>query len=359
MGESMMGRMAVLTRWAGLLLICALPLWVACSRPATVVMPLGPVFTAAQTAGLEPVLTIADRTVYAPELRFWLNYMIRFHQEQRGVQSVADLNAPYNGGTLKQYFLDSATQYICEHRAVELQAQQLNVTLGAAALAQLAAARASSLKVYGSEAEYRRMVETMYVSEPVFDYLSRMDLLGKAVFARLHGAAGEQCDDACVARAVAQEDFIAVKYVFRAAKDAQGRTVPAAQRQQVLTQVLRQLQASAQPSRQFDQLIADYSEDRELSGYPQGRLYAKGSRSAAFEQAARQLQPGDISSVVESDEGSYLILRLPVTPQMVVDPAGNSLRYWVAYQRQYRQQVKDWCAALPVRKQPAYARMLP
>ena len=60
---------------------------------------------------------------------------------------------------------------------------------------------------------------------------------------------------------------------------------------------------------------------------------------------------------MSADDGDYIILRLPIAPDMTADDAGNGLRYWAAYQHLYKKQISEWCAALLVQYREAYRHL--
>jgi hypothetical protein len=306
------------------------------------------------------ILTFGASPVYAAEFRYWLGYLEKYHQASHGDET-ADGRATWNGLPLRDYLLASATEQLCNDRAVTAKAAELGIHLSDVQEAALQAEQQQNLRIYGSESEYQRIVASMYVSQAVFDHLRRMKLLGDNLFERLYGARGEQCSAECVSAYVEPEHFMAAQYIFKARKDRTGQALSAAQLKQndrLLRNILRQLDASKDSAALFAQLMHAHSDDPSLANYPDGRLFASGSKSPTFEQTYQQLTEHQYSRIVHDSDGDYLILRLPIFPDMVADTEGHTLRYWAAYQYQFRNQVSNWCAQLPIRYEAAYYRML-
>ena len=349
---------------------CELGLWVllaalvlsACNKMTdTAEMPGATTATVAvmpiqqpQRVGEEPmVLRVAGEPVYATELRFWLNYMEKYYRESHGIAAIADWNVEQNGRPLRNFLRDSALSYICNNRAIETQARALGVKLSMQSAQEIDEQRAQNMRIYGGVSEYRRIVNRMYLSEGVFDYVTQMDYLSRELFAHLYGAQGEQCSDQCVSAYVQQQDFMAVRYIFLAnPKGARGGAVK--QQRQTLEKLLAQLKVSARPRELFGKLLTQYNQDDAMNGYPDGRLISTSAKSEAFVKAYRQLKYYQYSEIVADDQGLYLIMRMPILPGMNADAAGHSLRYWAAYQYLFKTQVSQWCAALPMEYLTAY-----
>lgn len=314
----------------------------------------------AHDPGDRRMLSIDGSPVYWPELRFWILYIGRYYEKSRGIDHISDWTTEQNGVPLRDFLLSTAVDYARKDRAIELKAAELGVALSDADRQSIEDTRRRNLKIYGSQSEYQHIVESMYGSEALFDYLTTMDLVGNALFSRLYGADGEHCDDTCVASYVQQQHLIAARFIFRSNRDAQGQLLSAElrRRNHTLLQRLRgELQSSRTPAMLFQQFVAQYGQDTALSNETDGELFAPSSKDSAFAQACLALPANHISGVVATAQGEYLILRLPVSSQMQMNDTGHSLRYWVAYESQFKPQVAAWTRTQQIVYDAAYAQI--
>lgn len=124
---------------------------------------------------------------------------------------------------------------------------------------------------------------------------------------------------------VSDNGIFGVKHILLLTTDKEveqedGTTLSASQynaQQKALAQeLLAQLQASDDMESLFDLLMNEYSEDTGLSAYPDGYVYDNTTSLVdGFREATLELEPGQLSGVVETDYGYHILLRLPVDPE--------------------------------------------
>lgn len=302
------------------------------------------------------ILTVNAAPVHWPEFHFWLNYIGKYYKAALGIEEITDWNAQQNEMSLEDFFLATAVGYACKDRAIEAKAKELGIELAPQDLAEIEEKRTSNIRIYGSVSEYRRIVASMYMSEEVFNYLTEIDYLGNDLFTHFYGENGEKFTDREVSAYVEEGGVKCAKYIFRSNLDTDGNPLPAekqAENTRLLEDLLGQLDASDDPPALFTELIKAYGEDEAMSRLPHGRLFASGSRGTAFETAFSKLKENKYSGIVATKEGSYIILRLPVFPDMTADSAGNTLRYRAAYER-FKKQVETWSMAMDVVYEDGY-----
>lgn len=82
-------------------------------------------------------------------------------------------------------------------------------------------------------------------------------------------------------------------------------------------ELLAEIRASEEPIKTFDTLMKENSEDPGLATNPEGYTFTAGEMVPPFEAGTRALEYGEISDLVESDFGYYIILRLdPATEEL-------------------------------------------
>lgn len=306
------------------------------------------------------ILTVDSSPVRWPEFLFWLRYIEKYYVKYHNLDKITDWNAKQNGMSLKEFFLSTAVGYASKDRGIEAKAKELGIGLTADDLAEIQKQKESNLRIYGSRSEYLIIVNRMYVSEQVFDYLTQIDYISKHLFKYLYGAKGEKCTDEDISAFVKKKGFMCAKYIFLSNTDARGNALSVEKRagnQKLLQNLLTQLDASKTPLTLFDTLITKHSNEAALMNYPDGRLIESGGIGEEFESAYWQLEEKRYSGIVESGNGNYIVLRLPIYPNMMADSAGNTLRYVTAYEHLFKNQVEAWSAKAKVKFADAYYKI--
>jgi hypothetical protein len=306
------------------------------------------------------VLKVGSRPVFWPEFRFWLNYLGNYYQKAHALSDIGDWTATQKGRELKEFFLSTATAYACNDTAIADQAEKLGIRLLDTDLAQIAKARLDGINNYGGYAEYQRIVGSMYGSEAQYEYLTKIDYLSGYLFNHLYGADGAKCTDECVAAYVAQQGFMNARYLFLSNRDASGHEISAQRRRAnraLLRHILGQLDAARAPQTMFAALSVKYGDHVTLANFPAGHLFTRDSKGPEFAAAYRGLADYEYSRIVQADEGDYIILRMPIAPDMKVGAAEHNLRYWAAYEYLYKKQITDWCGRLSIEYGDAYRQI--
>ena len=303
------------------------------------------------------MVKIDSDTVYWPEFRFWLNYISRFYKQTHQLKQIDNWNSVENGQPLTQFMLSSAINYACNDRAIEQLSSQYGIALSSEDIAEIDQQKTDTIKTYGSKFEYLRIVTRMYYAESVYDYLTRIDYLSRYLFARLYGRNGSRVTDKQIDDYVQNRQYRRAKYIFLGNTEIGGQARTEQQRQHNFDQLLtlrKQLDAADDPVTLFNQLVQQYSEDVDSISYPDGHLFLPGAMPAAFETAYEQLNNNEYSNVVRSDNGDYLILRLPITADIAVNGTQKSLRYWTAYDYLFKNRITTECRKMAIQPLQAY-----
>jgi hypothetical protein len=305
------------------------------------------------------MLAVNSSPVYWPEFHFWLNYIEKYYWNYHP-DAIANWNSEKNGMSLSDFFFSCAVGYACKDRAIEARAKELGIELSVKDLAEIEKKRKSNIEIYGSELEYLRIVSSMYVTEDVFNYLTRIDYLGDYLFKSLYGASGEKCSDEEVMTFVEKQGFGCAKYIFLSNTDADGNNLGAekqAENNRLIGDMLGRLRASAEPLTLFKELMNKYGKDMNASNYPDGRLFVSGGMGEEFESAYSKLKENEYSGLVETEQGCYIILRSPIFPDMAVDSSGSTLRYMTAYDYLFKKQIEDLGAKMEIKYEDAYYKL--
>ena len=123
----------------------------------------------------------------------------------------------------------------------------------------------------------------------------------------------------------------------------------AVEKYQLALDLREQIVVAEDPIAKFEEIAAEYSEDPGRENNPTGYIYTSGTMVEEFEMAASQLQPGEISEVVQSDYGFHIILRRDLVAALnedetkKVDIAKEYLNNLLVRKRSGSQVVYDAC----------------
>ncbi len=303
------------------------------------------------------ILTVDGDPVYWPEFLYWLRFIAGYYETQNDLEAIADWTTQINGAPLKDFFLSSAVDYAGRHRALETHAAGMGFAITGAQRQEMASIRAENVSVYGSESEYQRIIRQTYVSESVYDYLLEIGYLSQQVFAALYGDGGEKCTDADVSAYVSAKGLLSARYVFLSNTGTGTAPLSAEEKagnRDLLEDLIGRLDRSDDPIGLFADFVTQYGQDPDAAPYTDGVVFTSAAMPAEFMAAFDQLEENQWSGVVETGEGLYLIMRVPLRPDMIADQAGNTLRYRAAYEYLYEKQVNAWYADMKVEFAKAY-----
>lgn len=278
--------------------------------------------------GIDPsevVMTVAGKDISAEVYFYWIAYLCSSLEYQIGSYyyysgTYSEFVNPDDGSilwgeaftqdqTLGQYARSEAEDTILFYTAIEVLAEENNITLTDEDKATM-------------EEELAAAVEDLGGDEAFDKYLTRLGI-SRETFQRL-SSSGYLFDN--LAKLVLQEDsplYLALEdynqyatyadHILLATKDlSTGESLTQDEilaKRETAEDLLAQLQASDDVETLFSQLADEYSEDTGRTANPNGYIYAPGTMVEAFENAAAALKPGQISNIVESDYGYHIILR--------------------------------------------------
>ena len=303
-----------------------------------------------------PILVAGSATIYWPEFHFWLNYIKKYYKKYNKIDEITDWNVTQNGKSLREYFLSSAVDYTCKNRAIEAKAEEFGIKLSGVNLKEMEKNRKDNIKIYGTW-EYLRIVRRMYMSEQVYNYLMKIEYLSKQMLEFLYGENSERCSDEDIFAYVREKGFMCAKYIFLTDTDSSGNKLTPDKlsgKRIILNDILSRLNAIENPQSTFNTLIAKYSDDKSIAGYNDGRLFVPGSMDNEFENACIKLKENEFSGIVKTENGYYVIMRMPVFPDMKADLSGITLRNLAANDYLFKKQVEEWCAGMIIEYEDAY-----
>ena len=174
--------------------------------------------------------------------------------------------------------------------------------------------------------------------------------------------AGASITDEGVQEYAEANSYTTAKHILLKTIDDSGKAIAddeKAAKKQKADKIAAQLKAVTDPQQRaelFDELMAEYNEDTGENSYPHGYCFTSGSMVTEFEDACKELEPYEVSGVVESKYGYHIILRMPTQGDDLVmssDGTSQTLRQLVA-QQQLGSLVTGWVGEADVQWQPKF-----
>ncbi len=153
----------------------------------------------------------------------------------------------------------------------------------------------------GFEADLR----ANFMTEHVLRLVSSVDACETALFTKLIAEGKITSDEAKLKEAVEGDEFIRVVQIYINAENGATRDENKALADKVY--------AKAMGGADFDELIGSYSNDYSMT--KDGYYICRGYMNESFEAAAFELEVGEISSVLELEDGFHIIMRQAKDPE--------------------------------------------
>ena len=206
-------------------------------------------------------------------------------------------------------------------------------------------------------------VKSMYYMDlDLFKYFTKVQYLYNALAEKLFGADGASITDEDVQEFAEANSYTTAKHILLKTIDDSGKAIAddeKAAKKKTADKIAAQLKAVTDPQQRaelFDELMAENNEDTGENSYPHGYCFTSGSMVTEFEDACKELEPYEVSGVVESKYGYHIILRMPTQgDDLVMSSNGTSqtLRQLVA-QQQLGSLVTGWVGEADVQWQPKF-----
>lgn len=177
----------------------------------------------------------------------------------------------------------------------------------------------------GTEEDFEKVLESMYMTREVYDYVNRVSCIYTPVFNTMVGAKGEKLTDEEIANYIEAVPYITVKHIlFKTVDDArqplsEEEQTAASEKAQEVYAKLAEITDPVELVKQFDKQMKKHSQDPGLEFFPDGYTFTKGAMVKEFEDAAFALGENQMSEIVKSEMGYHIILRLPTTRDSVID----------------------------------------
>lgn len=209
-----------------------------------------------------------------------------------------------------------------------------------------------------SQEELEAALESAYITQELFEYIETVSAKYYALLESVYGVQGADCPDDEAQAFAESQGYMQVKYIL-----ISGDSEAEAEAKTEAEDVLAQLQGpqGEELEAAFDEKILVYSDDLNVAEYPNGYLFKAGAKefnAEDIETASEALGEYELSGLVETESGYYIILRIPINPDTVPYGESNSLRYLTAYDR-FDSIVSGWQKEMAVIYEDAFSQIIP
>ncbi len=241
--------------------------------------------------GKNEVFRIEDEVCTRPEI---MVYLTTVQNQYENVYGAEIWNTTLDGVTLEENVKETVLARIAQIKSMYLLAKDRGVTLDADEEGKV---RQAAEEYCGALNETE--VERMGVSQSLVEGMYREYALADKVYRQIIQDINPEISDD-------EARTITVQHIFFSTtmKDGAGNRVdyPEAQKQAVYEKASGVRELAVDGEHDFAELATQYSEDTAIT-----YSFGKGEMDAAFEEAAFNLETGEVSQVVETDSGYHII----------------------------------------------------
>lgn len=300
------------------------------------------------------------------QIEDYFNSMAAYYGMQFGwTDSIED----EEGETYAQAALESAENLMVQLRALEVFSEETGVEISEEMRAMIEAQKhsqiSSAIGEEGTEEDFYQYMETIHLSPEMYDRIVTQNFLYQESFKTLYGENAENLTDEEAMKFLEDNSYVSAAHILFMNTDKEsGEKLDEsalAEKKAELETVLAELRAIEDDTQRREAFLAkagEISEDPGTAMYPEGYTYTSGSMVPEFEDAASGLEIYEISDVVETSYGYHIIMRMPLSPDAVVEFSSTSgdprTARMLAANQEYGEKLQAKADALSLEWLPGY-----
>lgn len=275
------------------------------------------------------VATADGANITAGELMYWLvtncDNMVEYYYYYQGTDQLPWTTVigseEEENKTFSQYMVEDSANYAAMQRIVERKAKEAGISIkqeDKQAVQTSLDTLAKQLAADTDKVSVEQYLWQQAMTEELFAWNYQMDYLYQGLSDHYFGKGGErEPTEEILLSYLDTAGYYKVKHILLATVDTATREEldekTKTEQKAKAEELLAQIKTSGNDQALFDKLMKEYSEDPGLATYPEGYDFqANTTVDPAFEEAALELEPGQVSEIVEGVSGYHIILRLPM-----------------------------------------------
>lgn len=293
-------------------------------------------------ASEDVVMTVNGQEITWREYYRWLYYILSYIEDQDG--AITDWSAPCSLNrkyTVEEYAKFYARATVAQYRVIEQMAAESAVTLTEDQEQKILKKWDSYAKQYGGEDDLVDYLESIYTDKDLYLSSQRISDLYDNLFYARYGEWGKLCTDQQVAEFAAANDYVRIQYLLLKTVDEDNMLLDEQEikeKKEQIDELYSRITAAKDHVAEFEALYEQYNEDSLAEDYPEGYTRSLSSLShAEVREVLTTLPEGEVSAPVETGYGYYILYRLPLDYDSIVEYDAKSgeaytLRYVAAAQ---------------------------
>lgn len=300
----------------------------------------------------EVVLTVNGVEVTWDEYFYWMFDAASSIEAYYGtIMDWDDICAADSVSTNREFVQNYALDVLKQRCAIKTNAEDAGANLSAEDNETLQGYWDAAVESYGngSEDEFIEYISNYYLNREIYDNANAVSLYYSNNFELMYGEKGADLSDEDAMEYAIEQEMAAAKHILLLTTDDEGEALSdevIAEKRELLEGFIAEINAAEDKEAKFDELMNEYSEDTGLAYYPDGYCYTPGTMMTEFEDGVLALEEGELAQeLVETSYGYHLILRIPVTPDSVVDIDTDLTAItvrWIAAETRYDSIVSGW-----------------
>ena len=234
------------------------------------------------------------------------------------------------GDTYAEAALESVDNLMIQLGALEKFAEENGVEVSEEMRGMIEAQKqqdiTSALGEEGTEEAFYEYLEQIHLSRDMYDRIVTQNYLYQESFNRLYGENAVNLPDEAALKFLEDNGYVTVAHILLLNTDEEsGEKLDEAAlaekkaELEALVSELRAIEDDTERKEAFLQKVTELSEDPGSARYPEGYTYTAGTMVPEFEAAAEALEDYAVSDVVETSYGYHILMRLPLSPDAIVE----------------------------------------
>ena len=220
-----------------------------------------------------------------------------------------------NTVSCREYVKNITIQTAVQWATIQSLSKQYGIEMTEDDKTDMATMKENSVEYYGSEEAYLNTLLSQNIDEEHYNKLNEANylyqhLMSEAADGKIPELAytDEQIEEKITENGYQTADHILLMTVDSTTGEELSQNEQTEKRMQAEL-YLKQLKESDDVATLFKQLADEHSEDPGRASYPDGYTFATGEMVEEFENAAKALQPGEVSDIVKTSYGFHIILK--------------------------------------------------